>query len=134
MDRIIAREGLTDIAEKVFAAQRLTVADGRAPLRREGPQRARLPGQLRARAQERQRRHLRPQPLPQLLEHLHPELPVLRLRAPAAREERASSLTTSTRWWPRPRAMYDKGITEVHIVGGLHPKLPFSYYTKWYRR
>jgi aminodeoxyfutalosine synthase len=25
---------------------------------------------------------------------------------------------------------YDKGATEVHIVGGLHPKLPFSYYTE----
>jgi aminodeoxyfutalosine synthase len=23
---------------------------------------------------------------------------------------------------------YDQGATEVHIVGGLHPKLPFSYY------
>ena len=26
------------------------------------------------------------------------------------------------------KVMYDKGITEVHIVGGLHPKLPFDYY------
>lgn len=24
---------------------------------------------------------------------------------------------------------YERGATEVHIVGGLHPKLPFSYYT-----
>lgn len=24
---------------------------------------------------------------------------------------------------------YDHGATEVHIVGGLHPKLPFSFYT-----
>jgi len=24
---------------------------------------------------------------------------------------------------------YDRGATEVHIVGGLHPTLPFSYYT-----
>jgi len=24
---------------------------------------------------------------------------------------------------------YDRGATEVHIVGGLHPKLPFAYYT-----
>ncbi len=29
----------------------------------------------------------------------------------------------------RARAAYDRGATEVHIVGGLHPKLPFSYYT-----
>jgi aminodeoxyfutalosine synthase len=27
------------------------------------------------------------------------------------------------------REAYDKGVTEVHIVGGLHPKLPWSYYT-----
>ena len=26
------------------------------------------------------------------------------------------------------RDAHDKGATEVHIVGGLHPKLPFSYY------
>ncbi len=27
------------------------------------------------------------------------------------------------------KAAYDDGATEVHIVGGLHPTLPFSYYT-----
>ncbi len=29
----------------------------------------------------------------------------------------------------RARTAYAHGATEVHIVGGLHPKLPFSYYT-----
>ncbi len=29
----------------------------------------------------------------------------------------------------RAREAYARGATEVHIVGGLHPKLPFSYYT-----
>jgi aminodeoxyfutalosine synthase len=29
----------------------------------------------------------------------------------------------------RAEAAYAHGATEVHIVGGLHPKLPFSYYT-----
>lgn len=29
----------------------------------------------------------------------------------------------------RASAAYARGATEVHIVGGLHPKLPFSYYT-----
>jgi len=29
----------------------------------------------------------------------------------------------------RAKAAYSHGATEVHIVGGLHPKLPFSYYT-----
>ena len=28
----------------------------------------------------------------------------------------------------RAQESYDRGATEVHIVGGLHPKLPFSYY------
>ena len=27
------------------------------------------------------------------------------------------------------REAYDRGATEVHVVGGLHPALPFSYYT-----
>ena len=30
----------------------------------------------------------------------------------------------------RAREAYENGATEVHIVGGLHPKLPFSYYTE----
>ncbi len=30
----------------------------------------------------------------------------------------------------RTRSAYERGATEVHIVGGLHPKLPFSYYTE----
>lgn len=29
----------------------------------------------------------------------------------------------------RAKAAYARGATEVHIVGGLHPRLPFSYYT-----
>ncbi|MEK6674644.1 MAG: CofH family radical SAM protein [Planctomycetota bacterium] len=29
----------------------------------------------------------------------------------------------------RAKSAYLRGATEVHIVGGLHPKLPFSYYT-----
>ncbi|MFQ5413645.1 MAG: radical SAM protein [Phycisphaerae bacterium] len=29
----------------------------------------------------------------------------------------------------RAQTAYARGATEVHIVGGLHPKLPFSYYT-----
>ena len=29
----------------------------------------------------------------------------------------------------RAKAAYLRGATEVHIVGGLHPRLPFSYYT-----
>lgn len=29
----------------------------------------------------------------------------------------------------RARSAYERGATEVHIVGGLHPKLPFSWYT-----
>ena len=30
----------------------------------------------------------------------------------------------------RAKEEYDKGATEVHIVGGLHPKLPFDYYVE----
>ena len=29
----------------------------------------------------------------------------------------------------RAGSAYQQGATEVHIVGGLHPKLPFTYYT-----
>lgn len=33
----------------------------------------------------------------------------------------------------RARAAVREGITEIHIVGGLHPKFPFSYYTEMLR-
>ncbi len=33
----------------------------------------------------------------------------------------------------RAREAYERGATEVHIVGGLHPKLPFSYYLEMCR-
>ena len=33
----------------------------------------------------------------------------------------------------RARAAVRQGITEIHIVGGLHPKFPFSYYTEMLR-
>ncbi len=29
------------------------------------------------------------------------------------------------------KAAYDQGMIEVHLVGGLHPKLPFSYYLEF---
>lgn len=31
--------------------------------------------------------------------------------------------------WERTRDLEEEGITELHIVGGLHPTFPFSYYT-----
>jgi aminodeoxyfutalosine synthase len=33
----------------------------------------------------------------------------------------------------RARQALRQGITEIHIVGGLHPKFPFSYYTEMLR-
>lgn len=33
----------------------------------------------------------------------------------------------------RSREAFDQGATEIHIVGGLHPYLPFSYYTDMLR-
>lgn len=35
--------------------------------------------------------------------------------------------------WDRLRAKQDQPLTEVHIVNGLHPDLPFSYYTELLR-
>ena len=35
--------------------------------------------------------------------------------------------------WDRLRARNDQPLTEVHIVNGLHPDLPFSYYTELLR-
>jgi hypothetical protein len=33
----------------------------------------------------------------------------------------------------KAREALNLGITELHIVGGLHPSLPFSYYTEMLR-
>ncbi len=32
--------------------------------------------------------------------------------------------------WRKLRERHDQALTEVHIVNGLHPDLPFSYYTE----
>ncbi|HNQ23272.1 MAG TPA: radical SAM protein [Phycisphaerae bacterium] len=51
------------------------------------------------------------------------------MEGPAARPADGYELTVAE-IVARAKAAYARGATEVHIVGGLHPKLPFSYYTE----
>ena len=45
------------------------------------------------------------------------------------RDERGGYTLSIAEIVTRAKSAYARGATEVHIVGGLHPKLPFSYYT-----
>jgi aminodeoxyfutalosine synthase len=65
--------------------------------------------------------------LRQLFELLHFELPVLFLRPKEAGCGWLSAF--GRRDCAKSREALHIGITELHIVGGLHPSLPFSYYT-----
>ena len=35
--------------------------------------------------------------------------------------------------WEKLRARADQSLTEIHVVNGLHPDLPFSYYLELLR-
>jgi aminodeoxyfutalosine synthase len=35
--------------------------------------------------------------------------------------------------WDKLRVRKDQPLTEVHVVNGLHPELPFEYYTEMLR-
>ena len=91
---------LRAIAEKVAAASASMKRKRSHFIRSNDLERARDHGQRRAGAEERQLRHLHSQPLHQLLEHLHPLLPVLCLRR-ARSATRMPSNTRSMKSSPR---------------------------------
>ena len=72
-------------------------------------------------------RLLQHQPPPQLLQRLRPLVQVLRVLPQAG--ETASTPAISSTSATKGRKAQAAGATEMHIVGGLNPYLPFDYYT-----
>jgi aminodeoxyfutalosine synthase len=129
MDSIIARAGLTDIAEKVFAAQRLTDEEGR---RLYAVKDLNALGYLANHVRERKNGNVATYVLNLYLNYSNICILSCQFCAFARRpHEKEGQFTYDIAEMARQaKEAYDKGITEVHIVGGLHPKLPFSYYTE----
>jgi aminodeoxyfutalosine synthase len=129
MDSIIARAGLTDIAEKVFAAQRLTDEEGR---RLYAVKDLNALGYLANHVRERKNGNVATYVLNLYLNYSNICILSCQFCAFARRpHEKEGQFTYDIDEMARQaKEAYDKGITEVHIVGGLHPKLPFSYYTE----
>jgi aminodeoxyfutalosine synthase len=129
MDQIIEREGLSDIAEKVFAMQRLTDEEG---LRLYAVKDLNALGYLANHVRERKNGNVATYVLNHYINYSNICILSCQFCAFARRpHEKEGQFTYDIdEMVLQTKAMYDKGITEVHIVGGLHPKLPFEYYTE----
>jgi aminodeoxyfutalosine synthase len=132
MDAVLARAGLTDIAEKVFAGQRLTDAEG---LRLYDVRDLNALGYLANHVRERKNGNVATYVLNLYLNYSNICILSCQFCAFARRpHEKEGQFTYDIAEMARQaKEAYDKGITEVHIVGGLHPKLPFSYYIEMIR-
>jgi aminodeoxyfutalosine synthase len=132
MDTILARNGLTGIAEKVFAAERLSDAEG---LHLYTVKDLSALGYLANIVRERKNGNTATYILNLYLNYSNVCVLNCQFCAFARRlHETEGQFTFEIEQMVRQtKEAYDKGITEVHIVGGLHPKLPFSYYVEMVR-
>jgi aminodeoxyfutalosine synthase len=129
MDKIIARAGLTDIAEKVFSAQRITDAEA---LRLYETKDLNALGFLANHVRERKNGNVATYILNLYLNYSNVCILSCQFCAFARRpHEKEGQFTYDIDEMVRQaKEAYDKGITEIHMVGGLNPKLPFEYYTE----
>ena len=132
MDSILARNGLTGIAEKVYSGQRLTDAEG---LHLYAVKDLSALGYLANIVRERKNGNVATYILNLYLNYSNVCILNCQFCAFARRmHETEGQFTFDIEQMVRQtKDAYDKGITEVHIVGGLHPKLPFEYYTEMLR-
>jgi aminodeoxyfutalosine synthase len=132
MTQILERTGLSDIAEKVFANQRLTDADA---LRLYDVKDLNALGYLANHVRERKNGNVATYVLNLYLNYSNICILSCQFCAFARRpHEKEGQFTYDIDDMVRQCAeAYAKGATEVHIVGGLHPKLPFTYYTDMIR-
>jgi aminodeoxyfutalosine synthase len=132
MDQIMDRNGLADIGEKVFANQRLTEADA---LRLYEIRDLNALGYLANHVRERKNGNVATYVLNLYLNYSNICILSCQFCAFARRpHEKEGQFTYEIDDMVRQCAeAYAKGATEVHIVGGLHPKLPFTYYTDMIR-
>jgi len=132
MTPILERNGLAEIGEKVFANLRLTDADA---LRLFAVKDLNALGYLANHVRERKNGNVATYVLNLYLNYSNICILSCQFCAFARRpHEKEGQFTYDIDDMVRQCAeAYAKGATEVHIVGGLHPKLPFSYYTDMVR-
>ena len=132
MTPILERNGLAEIGGKVFANQRLTEADA---LRLFDVKDLNALGYLANHVRERKNGNVATYVLNLYLNYSNICILSCQFCAFARRpHEKEGQFTYDVDDMVRQCAeAYAKGATEVHIVGGLHPKLPFSYYTDMVR-
>jgi aminodeoxyfutalosine synthase len=129
MDVALARSGLTAIAEKVFSAQRLSDEEG---ISLYGVRDLNALGYLANHVRERKNGNTATYVLNLYLNYSNVCILSCQFCAFARRpHEKEGQFTYDIAEMVRQTSeAYAKGITEVHIVGGLNPKLPFAYYTE----
>jgi aminodeoxyfutalosine synthase len=129
MDAVLEREGLTGIAEKVFAAGRITDAEARKLYTVKD---LNALGYLANHVRERKNGNVATYVLNLYLNYSNICILSCQFCAFARRpHEKEGQFTYDIDEMVRQTSeAYGRGITEVHIVGGLNPKLPFSYYTE----
>src|SRR5271154_2447466 len=127
MDKIIERNGLSDIAEKVFSAQRLTDEEG---LRLYAVKDLNALGYLANHVRERKNGNVATYILNLYLNYSNICILSCQFCSFARRpHEKEGQFQYDIEEMARQaKEAHATGITEVHIVGGLHPKLPFDYY------
>jgi aminodeoxyfutalosine synthase len=132
MDAILERHGLRDIGEKVFANQRLTDAEA---LRLYAVKDLNALGYLANHVRERKNGNVATYVLNLYLNYSNICILSCQFCAFARRpHEKEGQFTYEIDDMVRQVIeAHAKGATEVHIVGGLHPKLPFTYYTDMIR-
>jgi aminodeoxyfutalosine synthase len=132
MDSILERSRIADIGEKVFANQRLTGAEA---LRLFDVKDLNALGYLANHVRERKNGNVATYVLNLYLNYSNICILSCQFCAFARRpHEKEGQFTLELDDLVRQSAdAYARGATEVHIVGGLHPKLPFTYYTDMIR-
>jgi aminodeoxyfutalosine synthase len=132
MDSIMDRTGLVDIAEKVFANERLSDAEA---LRLYDVKDLNALGYLANHVRERKNGNVATYIFNLYLNYSNVCILSCQFCAFARRPHQTEGqFTYEAEDMVRQAAeAYGRGATEVHIVGGLHPKLPFSYYTDMIR-
>ena len=132
MDTVLARAGLTDIADKIFANQRLTEAEA---LRLYGVKDLNALGFLANHVRERKNGNVATYVLNLYLNYSNICILSCQFCAFARRpHEKEGQFTLEISDMVAQAAdAYARGATEVHIVGGLHPKLPFTHYVEMIR-
>jgi aminodeoxyfutalosine synthase len=132
MDGVMTRAGLTGIAEKVFANERLTDADA---LRLYEVRDLNALGYLANHVRERKNGNVATYVLNLYLNYSNICILSCQFCAFARRpHEKEGQFTYDIDEMVRQAGdAYKKGATEIHMVGGLNPKLPFAYYTDMIR-